>query len=320
MNTSFVAASLAALATKPLGSYQVTDVTVSGLSSGAYMATQMHVAYSETVTGAAIFAGGPYYCAESNTERALTSCMTAMPTLPDVDASVSYTNTHSENKDIDNVSNLQDDNVYLFSGTQDTTVNPEVMKALEAYYLNFVSPALIKTDFDLDAAHTFPTLDYGNPCTASKDPYISKCDFDGAGAAVHHLYGADTQRSTAVADNLWAFDQTSFYSGTGTSLAKEGYVYVPTACQEGADCHLHVSFHGCEQDVSIIGTDYIEHAGFNDWAEGSDMIVLYPQVQVTMGTNPNGCWDWWAYTNRDYALKAGVQMKFAKAIIDEIRA
>jgi len=37
-------------------------VDVSGISSGAYMAGQMHVAFSKTFRGAALLAGGPYWC------------------------------------------------------------------------------------------------------------------------------------------------------------------------------------------------------------------------------------------------------------------
>lgn len=40
-----------------LGPYKVSDVTVSGFSSGAYMAVQMHIAYSSIVNGSAVFAG-----------------------------------------------------------------------------------------------------------------------------------------------------------------------------------------------------------------------------------------------------------------------
>ena len=44
----------------------VTDRTsVSGISSGAYMAGQFQIAHSRLVVGAAIIAGGPYGCAES---------------------------------------------------------------------------------------------------------------------------------------------------------------------------------------------------------------------------------------------------------------
>ena len=39
------------------------SITVSGISSGASMATQFHVAHSSLVQGAALVAGAPYYCA-----------------------------------------------------------------------------------------------------------------------------------------------------------------------------------------------------------------------------------------------------------------
>ena len=38
--------------------------SVSGLSSGAFMASQFHIAHSRIVIGAGIVAGGPYACAE----------------------------------------------------------------------------------------------------------------------------------------------------------------------------------------------------------------------------------------------------------------
>ncbi|MCB1574574.1 MAG: hypothetical protein KDI80_11380, partial [Xanthomonadales bacterium] len=44
--------------------------TVSGLSSGAYMATQAHMAFSDHIAGVALLAGGPYGCAEGSLEVA----------------------------------------------------------------------------------------------------------------------------------------------------------------------------------------------------------------------------------------------------------
>ena len=41
---------------------ETDTVTVSGMSSGGFMATQMYVIYSELFQGAGIVAGGPYYC------------------------------------------------------------------------------------------------------------------------------------------------------------------------------------------------------------------------------------------------------------------
>lgn len=51
-----------------------TTITVSGLSGGAYMAVQYHVAFSATVSGVGALAGGPYYCAINNVGLALGRC------------------------------------------------------------------------------------------------------------------------------------------------------------------------------------------------------------------------------------------------------
>lgn len=48
----------------------ITHTTVSGISSGAYMAVQMHFAYSQFIKGAGVFAGGPYLCALGDFYRA----------------------------------------------------------------------------------------------------------------------------------------------------------------------------------------------------------------------------------------------------------
>src|SRR4051812_16984075 len=45
-----------------------SEVTVSGISSGAFFAHQFHVAYSGLVKGAGLVAGGPYACAEQVNE------------------------------------------------------------------------------------------------------------------------------------------------------------------------------------------------------------------------------------------------------------
>jgi hypothetical protein len=44
---------------------KLNETSVSGLSSGAYMAGQFHVAHSSIVKGAGLVASGPYACAES---------------------------------------------------------------------------------------------------------------------------------------------------------------------------------------------------------------------------------------------------------------
>ena len=56
---------------------EAQGITVSGVSSGGYMAVQMHVAHSATVTGAGVIAGAPYYCAQGNLFYAMVNCNAA---------------------------------------------------------------------------------------------------------------------------------------------------------------------------------------------------------------------------------------------------
>lgn len=56
-------------------------------------------------------------------------------------------------------------------------------------------------------------------------------------------------------------------------------------------CALHVAFHGCEQTLGDIGSDFVENAGYNSWAEANNIIILYPQAKDNP-LNPKGCWDW----------------------------
>ena len=58
-----------------------------------------------------------------------------------------------------------------------------------------------------------------------------------------------------------------------------------------ARCPLHVAFHGCLQSLGKINTTFVEHAGYNAWAEANGIVVLYPQATAN-ALNPKGCWDW----------------------------
>ena len=58
------------------------QTSVSGLSSGAFMATQLQVAYSGKIIGAGIVAGGPYYCAAAGGFMFIRICMGRVPLEP----------------------------------------------------------------------------------------------------------------------------------------------------------------------------------------------------------------------------------------------
>ena len=96
--------------------------------------------------------------------------------------------------------------------------------------------------------------------------------------------------------------------------------YVPESCASGEACGLHVALHGCLQSTEYIGDAFAAGAGYNEWAEANRLLVLYPQVASSRiaPLNPMGCWDWWGYTQGDYATKAGPQVKVIKATMDTL--
>lgn len=303
-----------------LNSYNISDVTVSGLSSGAYMAVQVHVAYSSIISGAAIFAGGPFYCAQGSVTTAQGVCMDQYMGTPNAQTYINFTNKAFTSKEIDDPANLVDDSVFLFSGNSDSVVKPVVMQTLEKYYQAFVKTGSISSEFGLKAEHCLPTLNYGEQCAVKSSPYIGKCNYDGAGIALQALFGGSLVTGTAIDAHLTTFDQTPFIAKK-SSLGNTGYIYVPGACADGrVKCRLHISFHGCVQDLSSIGNQYAVDTGFNSWAEANNIIVLYPYaISSVMPSNPNSCWDWWGYTGSNYVYQSGVQMKFVKDLIDHIR-
>jgi hypothetical protein len=110
--------------------------------------------------------------------------------LPEVDKLIALTRTDAATGFIDNPDkHMQNDKVYLFSGTKDSVVHPEVMASLLTYYEAFIPASNITTDFNFSAEHCIPTLDYGEDCETKASPYIGDCNYDGAGQAFKVLYG-----------------------------------------------------------------------------------------------------------------------------------
>ena len=100
-------------------------------------------------------------------------------------------------------------------------------------------------------------------------------------------------------------------------MAETGYLYVPSACTAaGARCRVHVALHGCLQSFQSVQDSFIAHAGYNAWADGNKLLVLYPQVDKSSSPdNEYGCWDWWGYTGGHYAHKSAPQMKAIMAMV-----
>lgn len=312
---------LSAVMVLPKYNVSVNDVSVSGLSSGAYMAAQMHFAYSKTIKkGAGIVAGGPVYCSQGNVAIATGPCManTGSRNLPYLESVV---DTWSGNGYIDPTSNLAASKVYLFSGTLDSTVKQPVMNDLNAMYAHYINPASITYRNNIAAEHAMPTDFFGNSCSTNATPYIDNCNLDTAGDILKWLYGPLNAKNVGVLSGIFLeVDQAAFWGNHDPAthgMAGSGYVYVPPNCTAGQACKLHVAFHGCKQNVATVGVNFYQNAGYNRWADTNNMIVLYPQATTT-AANPNGCWDWWGYDDVNFPAKSGGQMVAIKTMIDRV--
>ncbi len=147
------------------------------------MAGQFHVAFSGTLVGAGIVAGGPYDCAEGQLGVALDRCMQTTLGGPDAAHLLARAEAFAREGRIDPLSGLAGDRVYLFSGTQDHTVMPAVVAQVAAFYRLAGVPATnIEQVDDLPAGHAFVTEDQGNACGVTESPFIDDCDYDQAGA------------------------------------------------------------------------------------------------------------------------------------------
>jgi hypothetical protein len=341
----------AAITAERLGGYPVDPekVSISGISSGAFMANQFHIAHSALIMGAGMVAGGLYACAADDIDGdelrafatlAIGPCMIWPGGLHDVETYKELIEEAAERGWIDPLEDLKGDRVYLFTGAADSVVHAETVRRGAQLYEALGVP---KKDIKLldrslpgrGAGHAWLTESYGLPCAANEDPYINACGYDQAGDILAHIYGELRPRSASLSGTFVEFSQAEFAPNADPAphgLLGVGYLYVPAACAPGraAVCALHVVLHGCRQSAEILGDEFYKHIGVNEWADANGIIVLYPQAQTvsvedfrrprftdTLEINPAGCWNWFGYAyDERYALKDGVQIG---AIHDMIR-
>lgn len=296
-----------------LNAGQKPRVTVSGVSSGGYMAVQTHVALSDRVAGAGVVAGGPYHCAAGSVLNALGQCMSGSDL--DVAPLVAFANEAAASDGIAATNNLRDSKVWIFHSGKDEVVDRSVAVALADFYREFLPDDQVTFVDDIDAAHGWPTLDAGNDCLTSGGDFINACGFDTAGNLLNSLYDdLDPRVSDNDGDELTNIDLSAYFeSGSGT--ADMGYILVPGACrQSDTDCRLHIAFHGCRQGAEFVNDRFAVNAGLNEWASQNRIVVVYPQIKSSV-MNPQGCWDWWGYTGSQYDQKSGKQISGIDAII-----
>jgi poly(3-hydroxybutyrate) depolymerase len=309
--------------------------SVSGLSSGAYMAGQIELAHSKDIVGAGVVAGGPFACAETasgqlfpywpivmwqNASQAANACMKVSWGVPDAEKLAKRAKELAEDGKIDDLSDLADDKVYLFSGDEDQTVERPVVEAAKRFYAAAGVPEESVTFVERKGGHAFITETEGTACGLSEQPYVSDCDYDQAKAILEWIYGAPlADPSPSPTGKSIVFDQFSFADDVANGLAAEGVVYVPAACATNRGCRLHIALHGCEQARESVGDTFIKESGFARYADTNRLVILFPQIAGSV-VNPHGCWDWWGYSDIDYLGKDAPQIAAIWAMAERLAA
>ncbi len=324
--------------TASLAAYGVDlqQTSVSGVSSGAAMAVQIHVAHSSIMRGVGVIAGVGYDCVDSRQPLGLRVARG----LNCADGSAPYGGSDGADFSVarttdavtvpgaidDPAANLPRQKVWLFSGYNDGEVRRGAMDAVAQYYGHYIDAANIFYKTNNHAPHALVTANYGGPCLALNSDFINNCGYDAAGQLLEYIYGHLNAPVSAIqSGQVLAFDQNEFVPGHdagAAGFADTGYVYVPTACTSQT-CRVHVVFHGSQQYAGNVGDAVYRHGGYNEWAETNRIIVLYPQTQAsTIPLNPKGCFDWWGLNeplgNAQFARKTGSQIAAVKAMLDRL--
>lgn len=286
------------------------QVSVSGVSSGGYMAGQLHMAWADDIDGVAMIASGPYGCAEGNLLRAIGDCIKGGAVS--AERSVAMATAAADESANAPLQGLVDDRVWVFRGASDSVIDESIPAAVvDTYQRLGLSTDAIRYVTNIDAAHGLPAVDAALSCQDMSSPFINDCDYDAAGELLQHITGVT---ATAADESTGALREFAQSASAEAGLAETGFVYTPPQC-ETERCALHVVLHGCSQSAAHVGDALARDGGYNRWADALGLVVVYPQVRIDASRNPLACWDWWGYTGPEYATRAGAQIQALRDIL-----
>jgi len=353
---------MSAHAAPKLGSYNIAanQHSISGLSSGAFMTVQLHLAYSASFIGAGVVAGGPYRCAESSRQLALTAedsymvnalyiCMTPLTprTGPNPVRLAQIARQTEAAGQIDPLSNLARQRLYIFTGTEDSVVSSTVVETTSRFYQELGVPSdQILFINNVPAGHSLITDNIEDSyLAANQPPYLNYGGYYQSHDILRHIYGRLAPPVERLSGRIMPFEQAPFLDpgeAEYACLSRYGYVYVPDAVARGEKARgVHIAIHGCKQGAGFVsltyglpdmanqppyGNRYVTTTGYNEIADSNNFIVLYPQCQGdddSTAQNPDGCWDWWGYTsksasNPDYYTRDAVQIKAIHRMLETL--
>ena len=324
--------------------------SVSGLSSGGYMAGQYGVVFSSSVKGVGIVAAGPFGCfpvyftqflpflGAGTPLTAFEKCMTGEPR-----GNVAYFFAKglegqqvNGQRLIDSMDNLKHQKIYIFTGKRDSVVTSRVADATKQFYERAgANKKKLRYVDNISAEHAFIFPQVDTPCEKLGGLYIVHCEFppkveyDQPREILKFIYGKLHAPAQHLSSAPVAYSQKEFIppARDGEMLLGQsgfddaGYVYIPAMCKDekSRGCSVHVVFHGCLQAAEKVQAAVDGSPAYNRWADTNSIIVLYPQIKASDLGNKGGCWDWYGYsTSLVVQSNTAPQMAAVKAMVDRL--
>jgi len=221
--------------------------SISGISSGGFMAVQMATIFSNDFIGVGSVAGGFFYCAKNGLQEQIAAGQnnllgmqnlllfepsgklnpqTLAPEFrPSVNnpiymsvgicmgnprlAKLPSLSQFEYDQKIQPLDNFKKLQVYIYNGQSDTIVRNTMVQKLQEFYLkNGVKKKQIKIT-QTKGGHNFPTKKNGlNSCDSQNVPYVASCNYDAAGDILSHLLKKPLQPMAPEMRNLFIVDQT----------------------------------------------------------------------------------------------------------------
>ncbi|MBL7687690.1 MAG: hypothetical protein JNJ49_06620 [Bdellovibrionaceae bacterium] len=297
-------------------SLSAAQTTVSGISSGGFMAEQLAVSSSKRIKGVATVAGGMYFCAQDHFQNRLAeygekSMLAGVPSptgfsltwmnpayraieicmhnprlalrgelMGSKELKLEFLTEFEKAGEIDPVSYYREQRSLIFHGIADTVIQSGMAKQIADFKKTVGVPVDQIKVVEGRGGHTFPTdRKDGGGCAEEKVPYLGNCGVDLAGQILEHLYSDKMKRGKAA--TVQRISQS--IPGRPSSVAEYGYFATSNFCLANPrSCRLHVALHGCKM------SDSFDEEFQNEFEKSLQKTVPFEKPDMTKRTVRNG--------------------------------
>jgi len=231
--------------------------------------------------------------------------------VPDPKALSEHAKELASDGKIDPLSDVAKENVYLFSGNEDQTVERPVVEAVRDFLEEVGVPETNINLVEKEGNHAF--------ITEAEQPAASPPSRMSATATTirprpSSLGSMGRSRTSRPSPKGASSTSTSRPSWPGDGFADEGVGPLPARRKGAAES---TSRSMAAESHEAVGDDFIKESGFAHLADTNRLIILFPQTKAS-AINPQGCWDWWGYTDLDYLGKDAPQIAAIWALVEQL--